>query len=49
MKRDPNLWTRRVGLQGVMQLSGLGVATPLAINLAASCQAAACEGSGYKA
>jgi uncharacterized protein (DUF1501 family) len=49
MKRATNLWTRRVVLQRAMQLSGLGVATPLAINLAAIGEAAAFESSGYKA
>ncbi len=49
MKRAPKLWTRRVVLQRAMQLSGLGVATPLAINLAAIGEAAAFESSGYKA
>jgi uncharacterized protein (DUF1501 family) len=43
------LWTRRVVLQRALQLSGLGVATPLAINLAAMGEAAAFESSGYKA
>ncbi len=43
------MWTRRVVLQRAMQLSGLGVATPLAINLAAIGEAAAFESSGYKA
>jgi uncharacterized protein (DUF1501 family) len=45
----PVMWTRRVVLQRAMQLSGLGVATPLAINLAAIGEAAAFESSGYKA
>jgi uncharacterized protein (DUF1501 family) len=49
MKRDTRLWTRRVVLQRAMQLSGLGVATPLAINLAAIGEAAAFESTGYKA
>ena len=49
MKADTKLWTRRVVLQRAMQLSGLGVATPLAINLAAIGEAAAFESSGYKA
>jgi len=43
------LWTRRVVLQRAMQLSGLGVAMPLAINLAAISEAAAFDGSDYKA
>jgi uncharacterized protein (DUF1501 family) len=44
-----NLWTRRVVLQRAMQLSALGVATPLAINLAAIGEAAAFEATDYKA
>jgi uncharacterized protein (DUF1501 family) len=43
------LWTRRVVLQRAMQLSAMGVATPLAINLAAMGEAAAFETSDYKA
>ena len=35
------LWTRRLILQRAMQLSAMGVATPLAINLAAVGEAAA--------
>ena len=42
-------WTRRVVLQRAMQLSALGAATPLAINLAAIGEAAAFDASGYKA
>jgi uncharacterized protein (DUF1501 family) len=42
-------WTRRVVLQRAMQLSGLGVAAPLAINLAAIGEAAAFDASDYKA
>lgn len=42
-------WTRRVVLQRAMQLSAMGVATPLAINLAAIGEAAAFETSDYKA
>jgi uncharacterized protein (DUF1501 family) len=49
MNRDTKLWTRRVVLQRAIQLSGLGVATPLAINLAAIGEAAAFESTGYKA
>jgi uncharacterized protein (DUF1501 family) len=45
---DPK-WTRRVVLQRAMQLSAMGVATPLAINLAAIGEAAAFETSDYKA
>jgi uncharacterized protein (DUF1501 family) len=43
------LWTRRVVLQRAMHLSALGVATPLAINLAAIGEAAAFDASDYKA
>jgi uncharacterized protein (DUF1501 family) len=51
MKRTTQqpLWTRRVVLQRAIQLSALGVATPLAINLAAIGEAAAFEGTDYKA
>ena len=42
-------WTRRVVLQRGLQLSALGVATPLAINLAAIGEAAAFDASDYKA
>jgi len=52
MKRIVNkdeLWTRRVVLQRAMHLSALGVATPLAINLAAVGEAAAFDASDYKA
>ena len=51
MKRivSPGLWTRRVVLQRGMQLSALGAATPLAINLAAIGEAAAFDASDYKA
>ena len=42
-------WTRRLVLQRAMQLSALGVATPLAINLAAVGEAAAFSASDYKA
>jgi len=44
-----NLWTRRLVLQRAMQLSGLGAAMPLAINLAAISEAAAFDSSDYKA
>jgi uncharacterized protein (DUF1501 family) len=44
-----NLWTRRLVLQRAMHLSGLGVAMPLAINLAAISEAAAFDSSDYKA
>jgi uncharacterized protein (DUF1501 family) len=53
MKRsagDKNaLWTRRLVLQRAMQLGAMGVATPLAINLAAIGEAAAFDTSDYKA
>ena len=42
-------WTRRLVLQRAMQLSAMGVATPLAINLAAIGEAAAFDTSDYKA
>jgi uncharacterized protein (DUF1501 family) len=42
-------WTRRLVLQRAMQLSAMGVATPLAINLAAISEAAAFDTSDYKA
>jgi uncharacterized protein (DUF1501 family) len=48
MKRY-ELWTRRLVLQRAMQLSALGVATPLAINLAAIGEAAAFDARDYKA
>ena len=44
-----NLWTRRLVLQRAMQLSAMGVATPLAINLAAIGEAAAFDATDYKA
>ena len=47
--KSRELWTRRLVLQRAMQLSALGVATPLAINLAAIGEAAAFDGSDYKA
>jgi uncharacterized protein (DUF1501 family) len=53
MKRPPPngsaLWTRRVVLQRAMQLGAMGVATPLAINLAAIGEAAAFDSTDYKA
>jgi uncharacterized protein (DUF1501 family) len=53
MKRPPEngpaLWTRRVVLQRAMQLGAMGVATPLAINLAAIGEAAAFDSTDYKA
>jgi uncharacterized protein (DUF1501 family) len=48
MKRD-DLWTRRLVLLRAMQLGAMGVATPLAINLAAMSEAAAFDNSDYKA
>ncbi len=42
-------WTRRLVLHRAMQLSAFGVATPLAINLAAIGEAAAFDASDYKA
>jgi uncharacterized protein (DUF1501 family) len=48
MKKN-HLWTRRVVLQRAMQLSAMGVATPLAINLSAMGEAAAFDTSDYKA
>ena len=41
------LWTRRVVLQRAMQLGVMGVATPLAINLAAIGEAAAFDNTDY--
>ena len=43
------LWTRRLVLQRAMHLSAMGVATPLAINLAAIGEAAAFDANDYKA
>lgn len=42
-------WTRRLVLQRGLQLGAMGVATPLAINLAAMGEAAAFESNDYKA
>jgi uncharacterized protein (DUF1501 family) len=42
-------WTRRVVLQRAMQLGAMGVAAPLAINLAAISEAAAFDSTNYKA
>lgn len=47
--RPGELWTRRLVLQRAMQLGAMGVATPLAINLAAIGEAAAFDGPDYKA
>ena len=43
------LWTRRLVLQRAMHLSAMGVAAPLAINLAAMGEAAAFDATDYKA
>jgi len=48
MSRE-NLWTRRLVLQRCAQIGAMGVATPLAINLAAIGEAAAFDASDYKA
>jgi uncharacterized protein (DUF1501 family) len=48
MKRN-ELWTRRVVLQRGLQLGAMGVAAPLAINLAAMSEAAAFDNTDYKA
>src|SRR5436190_10831822 len=48
MKR-PETWTRRLVLQRAAQLGALGVAAPLAINLAAVGEAAAFDATDYKA
>ncbi len=42
-------WTRRLVLKRSLQLGAMGVATPLAINLAAMSEAAAFDNSDYKA
>src|ERR1041384_843164 len=42
-------WTRRLVLQRGLQLGAMGVAAPLAINLAAMSEAAAFDNSDYKA
>ena len=44
-----DLWTRRVVLKRAAQLGVMGVATPLAINLAAISEAAAFDNTDYKA
>src|SRR5262245_17312562 len=44
-----NHWTRRLVLQRGLQLGAMGVATPLAINLAAIGEAAAFDNTDYKA
>lgn len=43
------LWTRRLVLQRAVQLSAMGMAAPLAINLAAIGEAAAFDATDYKA
>jgi uncharacterized protein (DUF1501 family) len=48
MKRN-ELWTRRLVLTRAAQLGAMGVATPLAINLAAMGEAAAFDNTDYKA
>ncbi len=47
--KSSQLWTRRVVLQRALQLGAMGVATPLAINLAAIGEAAAFDNTDYKA
>ena len=47
--RQPDLWTRRLLLQRAVQLGAMGVAAPLAINLAAMGEAAAFDATDYKA
>jgi uncharacterized protein (DUF1501 family) len=46
---DKDLWTRRLVLQRGLQLGAMGVAAPLAINLAAIGEAAAFDATDYKA
>jgi len=46
---EPCKWTRRLVLQRGLQLGAMGVATPLAINLAAVGEAAAFDATDYKA
>ena len=46
---DSCKWTRRLVLQRGLQLGAMGVATPLAINLAAVGEAAAFDATDYKA
>lgn len=48
MKRN-ELWTRRMVLKRAAQIGAMGVATPLAINLAAMSEAAAFDNTDYKA
>jgi uncharacterized protein (DUF1501 family) len=52
MKRTPStdgLWTRRLVLKRALDLGAMGVAAPLAINLAAIGEAAAFDNTDYKA
>ena len=46
---NSGLWTRRVVLQRALHLGAMGVAAPLAINLAAIGEAAAFDNTDYKA
>jgi len=48
-ENNAGLWTRRVVLQRALHLGAMGVATPLAINLAAIGEAAAFDNTDYKA
>jgi uncharacterized protein (DUF1501 family) len=48
-EQKPDQWTRRLVLQRGLQLGAMGVAAPLAINLAAMSEAAAFDNSDYKA
>ena len=48
-EKPSELWTRRVVLQRALHLGAMGVATPLAINLAAMSEAAAFDSTDYKA
>ncbi len=46
---EPNLWTRRLLIKRALQLGTMGVAGPLAVNLAAIGEAAAFDATDYKA
>lgn len=46
---ETNLWTRRLLIKRALQLGTMGVAGPLAVNLAAIGEAAAFDASDYKA
>jgi uncharacterized protein (DUF1501 family) len=48
-QQSAQLWTRRLVLQRAAQLGAIGVAAPLAINLAAIGEAAAFDATDYKA